>query len=823
MSRLRSQLATQLSRYDEDAFAALANKGLLRRALKDLEKTPVTEADVQALGPDEAAGPGPALLIHTGGQQVRLDARGPAQAVCGCPASGVCQHILAAAIGLQRLGAGGDGGGDAASGSTLPADPSSAPDAGSSRSAPTATDTTRAAPAPAPATATTATGLPSSPPPLAPSVAGTIAEQTGEADDQPLDDLRQALLALPTDVLVRHAGKPGYRWAWQFVQDLSLERDFRVDGDRYLVLGFARPRVAFRYMGGGLDSLIIDTELPQPNKYRVAAVLALRLALGLAVAEPEAPKRRAARAAALDLGLDHALPPEAGTAQEASRARLMFSTRQLLAECLRLGLSHLSKGIQERLSTLAVWAQGAECHRLSRLLRRLADHVELLLARAGGADEHRLMDELAIGHALVDALARAAARGHVPVALVGRARTRYEGAGHLTLLGLGASPWRSASGYAGLTMIFWSPQERSFLSCTDARPASMRNFDPVARYAAPGPWRGLSSPAQASGRRVVLTGAQLNEQGRLSAAESTHAMVDDAGSHAAAVGSASEADALIAQLPVDEDWAALSRRYQADQRSLLAEPRPMADWAVLRPARCGPAVFQAERQTQVWPLFDAENRRLDAELIYQPRSAAAIERIEQLHELAPHTLVVGRLRPGASGLVIEPLSLITPTPGPSGRRVDALYFDPSPRGERLVTPQEVTGQRRRVTPTAAMPVAPVVMPSVLRDLRVWLCRQAERGVPVEQWPRWRTEAAAWADRAMGHGFSLFGRALPADVEVPVLMLRWHYLLMQCERLAGSQGHGGQEGDEAREVGEGGEGGVGGEGVDDVDVNDDARA
>ena len=47
----------------------------------------------------------------------------------------------------------------------------------------------------------------------------------------------------------------------------------------------------------------------------------------------------------------------------------------------------------------------------------------------------------------------------------------------------GLPPWRAASGYVGLTMLLWSPQE-GLLSCTDARPESLRGFDPVARYRA---------------------------------------------------------------------------------------------------------------------------------------------------------------------------------------------------------------------------------------------------------------------------------------------------------------------------------------------------
>lgn len=710
MNTLRQALADQLARYDDEAWAALANKGLLRRAQKDLEKAPVADGDVEDGGD--------ALTVTTSGQRVRIEARGPGQATCTCPATGVCQHILAAAIGLQRLGAG-----------DAPAVDEAEPEAG--------------------------------------------------AAEDPSEALRASLLALPGAALVSHAGKPGYRWAWQFVQDLDLERDFRVEGDRHLALAFGRPRLVFRYMGGGLDALIADADLAQLDKYRVAAVLALRLAMGAAITAPEPVKGRGPRTASLDLGVDHAMPEEVAGAQDASRERLIASALQLLDECLRLGLSHLSQGMQERLSTLAVWAQGADLHRLSRLLRRLADHVELLLSRAGGADEHRLLDELALTHALVEALKSAAAAGRAPIALTGRARTRYEGAGALTMLGVGAHAWSSPAGYTGLTMIFWSPQERGFLSCTDARPVSMRSFNPISRYTAAGPWSGLGAPALATGHRVTLTGAQLNEQGRLSAAESTSAIVED---------TADVADALIDEMPVAADWAELVAQYRRDKRSLLAEPRPMADWVVVKPARFGEARFLGDRQTQVWPLFDADDRRLDAELPYSERSDHAIDRIEHLRDLPPGMCVIGRLRPGATGLVLEPLSLIWPLANENGRRLDALHFDASPqRGGFLAALKETLGRRRREGTASEAASAPPG-PPVLRELRAWLCRQAERGMPVEQWPRVRLEAQGWALRTSEHGFGVFHRALRDDVDLPALMLRWHYLLMQFERLGD---HGGQ--------------------------------
>ncbi|MFP5393612.1 MAG: SWIM zinc finger family protein, partial [Gammaproteobacteria bacterium] len=77
--------------FDDDALAALASVGLLRRAAKDVEADKVA---VVALG--ESGG-----QLRADGQLVSLDAGGLVRARCDCPAPGICKHILAAALWLR--------------------------------------------------------------------------------------------------------------------------------------------------------------------------------------------------------------------------------------------------------------------------------------------------------------------------------------------------------------------------------------------------------------------------------------------------------------------------------------------------------------------------------------------------------------------------------------------------------------------------------------------------------------------------------------------------------------------------------------------------
>lgn len=748
MSALRDTLRAQLARFDDEAFAALANRGLLRRAYKDLESATPTVDEER----DDA------LLVDVSGQRVRFDARGPAQARCTCPASGVCQHILAAAIGLQRIFA-----------ETTPSEAR-----------------TEAVPAPAAEAVVEPTSEPvkgltgaSAGSPSANAEAGRpeVVAGTGVAPAQDaLAELQQALLRIAHADLVKHAGKAGYRWAWQFVQDLEPEKDLRIGGERHLVIVFASPRLTFRYMGGAIDALIADNPPAQIEKYRVAAVLACRRAHGLDLITPEPTAKQ--RAAELDLGKDHALAASADEALDDSRRRLRVAVAQLLGECVELGLSHLSPAVQQRFSTLAVWAQGAEYYRLALLLRRLADHVELLLERAGGADEHVLFDEIALALALIGALESAAARGVQPMALVGRARSRYEHAGQLELLGLGASAWRSGSGYLGLTLLFWSLTDRAFYSCTDARPEVQRGFDPIARYKAAGPWSGLGAPALATGRSLNLTGAQINAAGRLSAAEGTAAVVREI----------PVADFVQALSP-ETDWSQLFQRRREHKRSLLSEPQPMKDWVVVRPARVGAAGFDSARQTLVWPVFDAADEALRIELAYSDYSAHAITRIEQLAAAWPvGTMLVLRLRDGLEGTVAEPLSAIGAGLRADGNPVDALHFDPAP-AQGLLSKGAISkwlGKLGRRSPEQAgeLQLPPATLPKPLRELQRWLRRQAERGVQRDHASGLHREFDARLTALRNAGLTAFASREDGEASAATL-LRLNYLCMQYERLFGA--------------------------------------
>jgi len=577
-------------------------------------------------------------------------------------------------------------------------------------------------------------------------------------------DVQAELANLTVDVLIEHVGRQAYRWAAQFVDGLDPS-DVRIEVDHQVRITLRRPYVTFRYVGGELAGLIPDVRLPQPERYAVAAVLAYHRLRGIQPSAPEPTVSTRPRVT------------EAAAERTENRRRLREAVVQLLEDTVRLGLAHLSPAMYERYETVAVWAQGAEYPRLAQQLRRLADHVELMLRRSARADERRLLDDTALTYALVSALESTSQTGDAPAHLVGQARQRYDTMARMDLYGLGSVPWRSASGYLGLTTVLWWPEGSRFVSVTDARPESLRGFDPRARYRSPGPWTGLDSPAAATGARVCLSNARLSAAGRLSAVERTGASVVPL-----------DGAELVDVLPVLASWtdveAALRRGL-----SLLDPPNPLRDWVVVRPARFEPATFEPIGQRLTWILRDAEGAALSLVMSYTRETAHAIDRMERLDatDLPTGTLVVCRCWLTPRGLVGEPLSLVRPDLPAGNRPVDCLHFDP-PRRTGVRKSRTLAGASAMAVPpdagseTASADEAGSQIPRQLTDVRTWLVHQAERGTGAQSPAEITAGLRAHHQALRDIGLDVFPTEIPDDPARA--LLRSHFLTLQTTQLFG---------------------------------------
>jgi hypothetical protein len=521
------------------------------------------------------------------------------------------------------------------------------------------------------------------------------------APTEPPRSLHEELMAIAMPALIAFAGKPAVREALRIATE---GEQARVAAEQPIVIRLAHPAVELRYAGGGLDAFITDYRGRHRNRLIVAALIAYQIAHGAPppVIPGESPQPLAATGAVTD-------------EVAALRQTLIAKVARLLCETVETGLAHLSAGFVERLAALGTLAEGARLHRLALALARIADAVDLQLERNALADSGRLLEELARTYALTEALRSPTSWGRIE--LVGEARSAYREIASLDLFCAGAFPWRTPSGYAGLTVLFWCAAERRWLSAGESRPLGTPGFTPASSYRGPGPWAGCDSPAAIAGRTVRLANASANRLGRLSGSAATRATV-------------SSPPTVPDFTPVAmRNWSELARRSDAANDGIgLAERNPHRDYVVLLPTRYGTKSFDPVSQEFVWPLSDVAGEVLLLRLRFSEVSALAIERLE---DMSPSDIagIVGQVEFSRAGRTVRPLTLLT---GMAERRVDCIFLDAAPTKSFV----ETLGSRLRDAIAAAVPKdfpdrdeaqSASASERLLNALDVELLKAAERG------------------------------------------------------------------------------------------------
>jgi hypothetical protein len=551
----RDKLRRLLKSFDEAGLVALANKGLVRRALKDLAGATLTfeetDTEVVVRGPDWT---------------VVMPPEGPAHAKDDTKATGVTRQILMATAFLR------DSWGDAPAEAGAPADV---------------------------------------PPPPS------------------LDELQTTIENLTLEQLRKWAGKTVCREA-----ELLAQNTTRVDVElgANVTLRLVEHDIEVRvFPGPTTANALLDQALasgPKATRPRsiVAAVLAFQRQRGKVLTAEPARLREAAGA-------------------PRTRAAVLAAATESLEAMIGVGLAHPSERMQERLLTLSMSALGVQLPRLSRLLRTLADDLGLSLRRDAKADSGRIFDLAARTFALLRALA--ATEDPAPH-LVGRHRTDYLPAGDLFLSGMGSYPWKSATGFEGITVLFWDETRRAIRSWSYSRPADVRGLNLEQAYRVEGAW-GVSIE-RLSRSRLRLSSARENAFGRLSASQGTTAEVLEL----------TAPDKLELAERMFTSWSTLADFARTAIPSGLAELRPLDGVAVLKPQTWGTCIFEEATQQLVWPLGDETGKCLRVSLPWTDANESTIEFLERIRADRDRlTAIVCQLRATSAGIVIEPLSLLS--------------------------------------------------------------------------------------------------------------------------------------------------------------------
>jgi hypothetical protein len=644
-----------------ETLEALSNKGLMRRAQKDLERGEVESVAISDAG----------LTVSLSGQRVTLVEAGPAKATCTCPASGVCQHILAACLHLMQQS------------------PSASTDSPSSL-------------------------------------------QTQLAHDE--------WLRFSDEELTSHFGLPDLRAAFELLGTHAAEI---VLGGAFFVRFPSLNAEVRAVPGAGLAGLIVrgPTEKKHPQ-YAAAALLAVRAKSGHQWQPP--PSRSAT----------------ASITAPVHRDALLRAVADTLEEMIRTGLARLSPTIAERLDALSISAQTADLHRLNLLLQRLASDTRDWLHRRPHADLGLIFESVATAYALTHGL-MTRAQPH----LTGVSRESYAEVGALDLVGVTAWPWRTQSGYEGLTLLLWDQANRAWATWSDARPLAFQGnagFSATARFTQPGPWEGAESPAQLSRSRFRLIKARRNRWNRLSSSTQTRALV---------TGPTSVEDISS---PAIQDWSQLDQLLEQASPAGLRERDPRAAFHVVQPAHWERRPFDPVSQSLSWFLHDSTGRLIELHLPFDEPARRAIERLEIM---SPAELtgcrVVGRCQRWNRGLRLFPLALLTPG------RIVGLFFD-----QQSATKQSAASQIASPAPIeddAEEPddTATEVPASALGDI-IFAATSALEWI-AETGLQGRATEARSRLKELGHSLSLLGARQLSDLTTSLsdtheasalLRLRW---------------------------------------------------
>ncbi len=450
--------------YDDEALAALANPGLLRRARKELASGAI-RAQVCESG----------AVLEFATATVRVDGRGPTAVVCPCPAAGVCIHVVAACLWTREYATTGAGpaGGDPAGGAT-----------GGQPGEPSPTDAAE------PAT---------SPP--------------GEAVDaaQQLDPLAD-LLGADSAVVNKAAGVAAVRRVARTVPaDWRSGAVTHVTAPDACTTTIEGQRLTITWPGGSVVHHICGAApaamLIEGPALASAAAAAVRL---------EAIIRVFARA-----GVPWPLPtPATNPDLTAGQLHTIEDTREGLVDILDAGLSHLGRDSVALIQGVAAAARVEGLPLLHGLLLTAAGVLDRLVKRDDSLREEECLSAIARAWALTEAI-RAAPVDRLP-SLLGSTRQATAGA-EAVVMGprftpLGARLWYSPSGARGATLTVWDSAEGRTRRVTAARAAGQ---DPGFRPSWDSPvWWGRA-PSSLCSAPFDLDGAASRADGSLANSDKT--------------------------------------------------------------------------------------------------------------------------------------------------------------------------------------------------------------------------------------------------------------------------------------------------------------
>jgi hypothetical protein len=487
-----------------------------------------------------------------------------------------------------------------------------------------------------------------------PELVGPVAGGLEQEEGSPPEPSAARWLALDARSFRRWAGAEACRRACRLLVDHAPE----VLEEGQVTVRFNTGVVCHLPPTGDLGGIITKAAPRLHRAYAVAAVLALQRSHGISVTA------------------------QAETGQGADTS-LLPVIQEIVEEVVEAGLNHVSRGAIARLQALAVQCRGARLYRPALEMESCVQDMEWLLDRHARASTERLFNRLARLYGLAEAL-----RHHgdgAPAQLTGLGRSRYLERAQLALLGLGAYPWETDSGYHGLTALFLSPDERAFFSWSEVRPLeSADGFDPLRRFKGEAPWASGTSLRALATQAFTLQHPHVNEQRRLGSRE---------GCRATDLRPLSVGDVEAVGSTVFRSWRRLKEAQHDARRIGLWRGVPLDGAVVVCPQRWGERHFDQISQAFHLELHDDQGDRMFVTLPFAPLTERAIGFLETFKPADGATMLLAMYRTSPHEH-LWPVSLIELRA--NGVLITCMHFVEASAGRRVL--RTVTGLIRSRLP-----------------------------------------------------------------------------------------------------------------------------
>lgn len=596
---------------DDDYLTGISNKGIVKRAYKDLETIPCMAAgqnlqEAAAKQLQDMAFAAQEVLELTVGEETVQTRLPLGESTCSCPSRSICRHVVQGILAMKAAFA--------------------ASEAVENKTAPTANETVEAEKEAATSetmqgsTAATSETVEYKPAAVNETIEGSTEASTNEAVENKtavtmIEKVAQQIADYPLAKLCKSLGT---RRIQEVIGAAKTGRKPQITYSSVVTVQPIAKSMTVKLLFP-LEHATCTCHKKEFCVHKAEAVLWCKLESG-------------------QLGIQD-LEQTEGTAADYDMEQVHEAASQMrtvLEELFDTGLSRTADDVTERMERLAVISHNAKLANFESDWRRLQDSYQKYMKRVATLGIQNLMRQITRLYRNVERLAQAQNALEVS-ALAGVFRSEYTPALDLDLVGIALEHFVSKSGYEGDTVYFLEETTKRWYTYTQARPVFYEKEQSLyyyggQRYTQETPW-GLPVPfRELAACQFHLEHAKSDSRGRLSSSKETKGRL---------IRERDSKNPLTEQLLGKwyyRDFAQLFQEMFCAAREAGAEEADHSSeeeaaqtkLVILRPSSCDPAVFSDTEQKLRMKLYDEAGKAVVIEITYSKDEAEGIRYLEKI-------------------------------------------------------------------------------------------------------------------------------------------------------------------------------------------------